>query len=145
MAVSAHEPWDYETWVKAWGGNKQWIVGGINDSFPLPEPPGDCEWMLTRELTGEHPTYRLAMTTNDYAFGGTTLTVLRHGLIDKKMYGEAGVRQLAEQFKEWYARRSPADQAWRPDPSQREGRRTPGPEAGGTQGEGQGAAPAEPG
>ena len=98
-------PFDWEVWRKAWGSNKTTIVGGVNDFIALPEPPGDCEWLLTRTLTGEHPTYRLALLWRELFDDGPHVC-LRHGLIDKKMYGEAGVRQLAEVFKEWYARRN---------------------------------------
>lgn len=88
--------YDPEAWIKAWDGNKAMICNGVNDvQIKLPRLPRGFGWLLTRELTGEHPTYRLALLQSPVIFA-----VLARGKIDKQMYGEAGVQQLARAFME---------------------------------------------
>lgn len=94
--------------VAAWGGLKTLIVGGINDEFKLPLVPPLYDWLLTREVTvgvvqGEevpYPTYRLALLYNAHDEEG--FEVKARGKIDKTMYGEAGVYQLALAMREKY-------------------------------------------
>lgn len=87
-----------DLYQRAWGADAPIIVG--DDEIPLPKLPEYYSWLVTRELTGEHPTYRVALLY----FGpydssdGFEFCEVRSGLIDKTMYGEAGVRELAQRF-----------------------------------------------
>lgn len=83
-------------WKNAWGDNLALVVN--DDEIHMPDLPEDHEWMVTRELTGDHPTYRVALMYVDYSHGGERVWVLRHGHIDKVLYGEAGVRELAQRW-----------------------------------------------
>lgn len=95
---------DHEAYVKAWGGNKTIIVGGINDDFRLPVLLNTWDWLLMRDVTmgtvnGEpmaYPTYYLALMRD----GEQGFETVAHGKIDKTMYGEAGVQELARTMKE---------------------------------------------
>lgn len=88
--------WRHETWRAAWGHNAPLIVN--DDEIAMPALPEGYEWLVTRELTGTHPTYRVALTHVRYEFGGEYFRVAQRGQIDKAMYGEAGVRELAQQL-----------------------------------------------
>lgn len=83
-----------QTWRDAWGHNAALIVN--DDEIAMPTLPDGYEWLVTRELTGTHPTYRVALTHVRYEFGGEYFRVAQRGHIDKAMYGEAGVRELAQ-------------------------------------------------
>lgn len=85
-----------KTWREAWDHNAALIVN--EDEIAMPALPEGYEWLVTRELTGTHPTYRVALTHVRYEFGGEYFRVAQHGHIDKAMYGEAGVRELAQQL-----------------------------------------------
>lgn len=86
-----------DLYQRAWGASSPIIVG--DEDIQLPHLPEYYSWLVTRELTGEHPTYRVALLyfgpydSDDFEF-----REVRHGLIDKTMYGEAGVRELAQRF-----------------------------------------------
>ncbi|MBO0676736.1 hypothetical protein JRC04_04590 [Mycolicibacterium sp. S2-37] len=85
-----------EEWVKAWSGNAPIIVN--DNEISLPPPPEGHDWLITRELTGEHPTYRLAL--HFIGEDSDDFRVLAHGKIDKTMYGEKGVQQYARYILE---------------------------------------------
>lgn len=86
-----------DLYERAWGADAPEIVG--DEEIQLPPLPQYYSWLVTRELTGEHPTYRVALLyygpydSDDFEF-----CEVRHGFIDKTMCGEAGVRELAQCF-----------------------------------------------
>lgn len=86
-----------EDFLAAWG-NVALVVN--EDEIAMPDLPEGYEWMVTREVTGTHPTYRVALTHCNYQYGGEHFRVAQRGLIDKTMYGEAGVRELAQRLLE---------------------------------------------
>lgn len=82
---------------QVWGAATPIIVG--DDEIQLPLLPDYHGWLVTRELTGEHPTYRVALLyVGPFDSDGTEFREVRSGFIDKTMYGEAGVRELAQRF-----------------------------------------------
>ncbi|SKQ89108.1 Uncharacterised protein [Mycobacteroides abscessus subsp. abscessus] len=86
---------------QAWGADAPIIVG--DEEIPLPKLPEYYSWLITRELTrdrtGAHPTYRVALLYyGPYDTADFDFCEVRSGLIDKTMYGEAGVRELAQRF-----------------------------------------------
>lgn len=94
--------WDHDAWIAAWGWNAPMIVGGTGDEKminQLPKLPPGYGWMVTRELTGEHPTY-MVMLHNQQLIPLAPWELIAKGKIDKKMYGEAGVVELARRMKE---------------------------------------------
>lgn len=83
-------------WDAAWGAGTALIAG--DDELGLPELPDGYGWLVTRELTGEYPTYRVALLNVSHIDTGGDVELVRHGRIDKTLYGESGVRELAQRF-----------------------------------------------
>lgn len=82
---------------QVWGFATPIIVG--DDEIELPSLPDCYSRLVTREMTGDHPTYRVALLyLGSLPSGGIEFREVRHGFIDKTMYGEAGVRELAQRF-----------------------------------------------
>lgn len=100
--------YDYDSYVKAWGSNLPVIVGGTGEEHMvtrLPALPADHIWLWQREVTpgkddAVSPTYRLLLIHNQPVEDGINSVALGQGRIDKGMYGEAGVYELARNLKE---------------------------------------------
>lgn len=97
-------PYDREAFTTAWGANRPVIVGGVRDEFKLPLLPPSYTWSLTRMVTTgvvkeqmvHYPTYLLKLIR----ILDQGHEVVRQGKIDKSMYGEAGVVELARDIRE---------------------------------------------
>lgn len=88
--------WDADKWIAAWGYNAAMIVA--EDEIQLPALPERYGWLITRELNGEHPFYEVMLLDVSMVNTGCNPEVRRKGRIDKGLYGEDGVRELARRF-----------------------------------------------
>jgi len=87
-----------ESYGDAWG-DKTVIVG--DDEIELPSLPKSYEWLISREMNGEYPYYLVRLVYSE----GSDFKVLEHGRIDKALYGEKGVKELAAKFADKWKKR----------------------------------------
>lgn len=94
--TTAIRPESEELYRRVWG-NAALIVDGRD--ITLPPLPDHYGWLLTRQVTSGHRTYHLALHyIGDRGGDGNQFRVVRSGLIDKDLYGESGVRELAQRY-----------------------------------------------